>query len=194
MARAAEPGKTTTVTPPFAKGSIIWEKKGPLPVWGWALIGLALVLLVVWWRRDKAEATANQVATNYTDELPGDQSAPAIFILPPEAARRSPTPNDMPRWRRPPATVPEAPPGSGRDVPPGVVGQWVTVGQPLAMTAAGTPGTGGNTFRKIAEQIWGHADWYGSLTNDPINAPYKSQTTLAPGTRIWVSATPGPNP
>ncbi len=98
--------ETATKSPPFAKGSIIWEKKGPLPVWAWALILLGLVLAVVMWRKNKNAADATEVATGDPSALPGNQSAGPIFIVPQAA---TPAVN---------VTVPTAPPGAGRPWPP----------------------------------------------------------------------------
>lgn len=95
-------------TGPFLKGSIIWQKKGPLPVWAWAAIGLGVVLAVSMWRRNKAEATSTEVATGDPGTLPGNQSAGPIFVVPGAA---TPAVN---------VTVPTAPPGAGRPRPPGV--------------------------------------------------------------------------
>ena len=70
----------TQTSEPFLKGSLIWRKMGPLPVWAWALIVLGVALAWVSWRRNRA--AGNEAATGYTDELPGNQSAPAIFVVP----------------------------------------------------------------------------------------------------------------
>jgi hypothetical protein len=88
----------TQTSEPFLKGSLIWRKMGPLPVWAWALIVLGVALAWVSWRRNRA--AGNEAATGYTDELPGNQSAPAIFVVPQ-------------------VTVPSAPPAGGRPHPPG---------------------------------------------------------------------------
>jgi len=132
MATTAPPARTSA---PFAKGSIIWEKKGPLPVWAWAGLLLGLVLIVVMWRRNKTQAEANTAATGGADYgiLPGTQGAPAIFVvpqvggttIPSDHQPRTPSPRDMPRRRRhpgpvpPDTTTPPAPPGGGRQDPPG---------------------------------------------------------------------------
>lgn len=117
-----------TSAPPFAKGSIIWEKKGPLPVWAWAGLVLGLVLIVVMWRRNKTQGEANYAATGGMDygPLAGTQGAPAIFVVPqvggtviPNGDKKKPSPRDMPRRRTPDQTTPPAPPGGGRQDPPG---------------------------------------------------------------------------
>jgi hypothetical protein len=97
-----------TKSAPFAKGSIIWEKKGPLPVWAWALILLGLVLAVAMWRRNKNDAAATETTTGDSAPLPGNQSAGPIFIVPSAATPAVNITN----------TVPHAPPGAGRPTPP----------------------------------------------------------------------------
>lgn len=109
---------------PFLPGSIIWERKGPLPVWAWILILLGLVFAVAWWRRNQATAQADEAATGgvrgiYRDELPGDQTAPPIFVVP--QAPVSPV-TVLP----PPPTVPAAPPAGGA-APPSTAPSFVQV-------------------------------------------------------------------
>lgn len=103
---------------PFLKKSIIWERKGPLPVWGWMAVVLALVLIFVWWRRNSAAGTATEAATGYRDELPGDQTAPPIFIIPPgpQGPPGSPGPAG-PTGPAGPVTVAPAPPAGGAPPP-----------------------------------------------------------------------------
>jgi len=122
MLMATQAAPAATGSAPFAKGSIIWEKKGPLPVWAWALILLGLVLVVTMWRRNRATGEANTAATGGADYgiLPGTQGAPAIFVVP-QVGQQTFTPAHMPHKRRPAdQTVPPAPPGGGRQDPPGV--------------------------------------------------------------------------
>lgn len=118
---------------PFAKGSIIWEKKGPLPVWAWALLGLLAVLVFTVWRRNRSGAQATEAATGYSADtgLPAGTNMTPIFIVPqaPTPAVTF-TPNNMPRRGRPSGaggggggtggggTVPTAPPAAGRDMWP----------------------------------------------------------------------------
>jgi nucleoid-associated protein YgaU len=103
----------TPSDPPFAKGSIIWRKQGPLPVWAWTLIALLVLFAVVWWRRNKAAAVDAEASTSY-EQLPGDQTAPPVFIVP--AGQPGPAGPAGPAG--PPGTVPPAPPGGGRPTPP----------------------------------------------------------------------------
>lgn len=95
---------------PFLKNSVIWQKKGPLPVWGWMIVGLALIFIVVWWRRNRSASVATEAATG---EPGGDQSAPPIFIIPP-GPPGMPGPPGPPG---PPGTVPPAPPAGGSPPP-----------------------------------------------------------------------------
>lgn len=103
---------------PFLPKSIIWQKKGPLPIWAWILIGLLVLFVVTWWRRNQQSAAQNKEAsTGYVDELPGDQSANPIFIVPQAPVSPVtilPTP---PPVTGPPNTVPPAPPGGGTNPP-----------------------------------------------------------------------------
>lgn len=91
--------------PPFAGGSIIWEKKGPLPVWAWALLLLGLVLAVTMWRRNSAGSPDVEAPAS----VPDNQNQRPIFILPPTT---TPAVNV-----NVPATVPAAPPGGGSSPP-----------------------------------------------------------------------------
>lgn len=105
---------------PFMADSVIWERKGPLPVWGWAALVLLVALGVAWFRRGKVDKAATNAATGYKDELPGNQTAPSIFLLPVNSPTQAPTPHDMPKHRPrpvPPATVPPAPPAGGAPPP-----------------------------------------------------------------------------
>lgn len=95
--------------PPFAKGSIIWEKKGPLPVWAWALLVLGLLLAWTIWRRNRAESNATAEVTGDSNTLPGDQTPPIIFNVPQAA---TPAVNVTV-----PVTVPTAPPAGGSPPP-----------------------------------------------------------------------------
>lgn len=103
----AAPTQPQTSAQPFAKGSIIWRKYGPLPVWAWALILLGILLAFTVWRRNKAGSADTEEALAYVDELPGDQTAPPVFI-------NQPGPTNIGPINVPITTVPGAPPGGGR--------------------------------------------------------------------------------
>ena len=111
MTQPTKPTKASS-SAPFAKGSIIWEKKGPLPVWAWALIVLLIVLVFAWWRRNRAAAKAaeGQPDTYTSAPLPGDQSAPNVINV---------GPINLPKIPPSGPTRPETPPGGGRPQPPG---------------------------------------------------------------------------
>lgn len=107
------PAVTATVPadPPFAKGSIIWQRKAGLPVWAWALIGLGLALAVTVWRRNQTGQTGQ--APDVYDAGIGTLQPNPIFILPP-GQQGPPGPPGPPG----PGTVPGAPPAGGRRRPP----------------------------------------------------------------------------
>lgn len=165
----AAPTQTPPSSPPFAKGSIIWEKKGPLPVWAWALIVLGLLLLWSWWRRNKATGDATAVATGDETTLPGDQTPPPVFILP----QATPPAVNV----TVPVTVPTAPPAGGSPPPvappptattpkPKPVGEYVPVGsyarREWNSTISGIwahfskPGPSGKTNAPNWQAIWNH--------------------------------------
>jgi hypothetical protein len=104
---AVDQQPATTSQGPFLKGSILWQKKGPLPVWAWLGIGLLLVVVFMVWRRNRAAGEATEAATGY-EQLPGDQTAPPVFVMP-----QPPNPIVT-------VTVPTAPPGTGRPDAPKV--------------------------------------------------------------------------
>lgn len=183
------PAQTSTSTGPFMKGSIIWQKKGPLPVWAWALILLGVVLAVSLWRSNRAGGEANEAATGYTDELPGDQTAPPVFIVP-QAATPQVIVNNVP------ATVPTAPPGGGREAPPGTpkpapppavkkekvtVTKYTSKNPPWSSTISGIfSHFKGKTTATNWQAIWNH----------PLNSDIKRRRGAAdkiqPGDIIWV--------
>lgn len=104
--------------------AMLTERKGPLPVWAWLAIGVAVLLVVAWWRRNQ-RAAADEAAVGYPrDELPGDQGAPPIFVVPPAA-----TP---PVNVNVPVTVPTAPPGAGAPPPGGTPAQLPTTAEAAA--------------------------------------------------------------
>lgn len=169
----AAPATTSTSSAPFLKGSIIWEKRGPLPVWAWALIVLGLVLAITMWRRNRAAAdpTPQEVGTDYPDNL---DNRP-IFVVPQGA---NPIVNvDVPITNELPATVPNAPPGGGRPNPPAKapkqpapkspgkfipVAKWTAKNPPFNSTLSGIwshfskTGPSGKTTAANWQAIWNH--------------------------------------
>ncbi len=91
---------TIPASPPFAPQSVIWQKRGPLPVWAWMLIGVAVLFMLTWWRRNRT-AAASATSDAYSSPTIQQQGYPAVFVLPPL--------NDTGRHR---------PPGGGREQPP----------------------------------------------------------------------------
>jgi hypothetical protein len=84
-------------------------------------------------------------------------------------------------------------PGASQTIPPaGQQGQYVYVGT-ASMTASGSAAPIGNTYAAIASQIYGHAEYAGSIKGDPTNANVPSEPFPA-GTAVWVSGIPGRNP
>lgn len=122
---------TATDFRPFMKNSLIWQKKGPLPVWAWMLVVLALLLAVTWWRRNRDASAATTSTSGFTDALPGDQTAPPVFIIPPgQAGPPGPPGTPGPAGPQgPPGTVPTAPPAGGSN-PPLAVPKEVSVPGP----------------------------------------------------------------
>jgi hypothetical protein len=176
----AQPTATQTSGQPFAKGSIIWRKYGPLPVWAWALIVLGVVLAWSVWRRNKAADENTEAELAYVDELPGDQTAGPIFIVP-----QLPAPNVGPiNVTAPISTVPTAPPGGGRPAPPGgqpvpkpipkpvpqSPGRWVTVTKYPDRTPPKE-----STLFDIAAHYLGNGNLWGRIWNDPRNAQLKAK-------------------
>lgn len=93
---------TVPANPPFAKGSIIWERRAGLPVWAWAALVIVGFLIFWTWRRNRQPATApraDTVASSATTDL----ASKNIFILPGPGVY----------------TGPGCPPGGGRDEPAG---------------------------------------------------------------------------
>lgn len=170
--------------PPFARGSMIWRKAGPLPMWAWGLILLGVALAWSLWRRNRAAGEASTAAAG--EELPGDQTAPPVFVVP--QAPVSPvvvTP--------PPATVPPAPPGGGRELPPAPPkppggpkpppGRWVTV-----VAYSSKSPSWASTISGIAKHF-GIGDWR-TIWTHPVNAPLRKSRSvperIRPGDRVWV--------
>lgn len=79
-------------------GSLLARKWGPMPVWAWALIGLAVAWGIAKYRSTKAAAAAAADATNLTT-ADGQAVAPQFVIE-----------NNMPFSPSAPVTVPAGPP------------------------------------------------------------------------------------
>lgn len=190
-----------TVSKPQGTRSLLMQKRGPLPVWAWIALVLVLALTFAWWRARGTNAAANAVATGDDTALPGDQSAPSVFIVPagPTGPAGSPGPAGSAGPAGPvgpPATVPPAPPGGGRTDPPGVppapkpappVGVTVTVGKWTDKNPVWNSYLSGifahykgKTTAKSWQEIW----------NNPANAALRakrgSEKKIQQGDKIFV--------
>ncbi len=101
--------------------AMLLQKKGPLPVWAWAAIVLAVLLLVVMWRRNK-QSSADEAAAGVGTESMKNAGAPFVFNVP-----LGPTPA-VNVTVDPNSTVPTSPPGGGGGESP--AGSPTTLGAP----------------------------------------------------------------
>lgn len=178
----------TAVARPFAKGSIIWEKRAGLPIWQWAAVLLLVLLLVLWWRYRRS-GTSGQTgdtisdANGYSWPLPGDQTPPPVFIVPSAATPAVNVTNTTPPATVTvvPATVPTAPPAAGAPPP---------VAPPGGSTPTPAPPGGYVTTTKYPDSsvprestLWdiagswlpaGPSNW-GQIWNHPYNAQLRSK-------------------
>lgn len=177
--------------------ALLKEKRGPLPVWAWVLIGLGVLLAVEWWRRNRAAAaaaaTTGDTPTGYRDELPGQQHYPSpIFIVPgattppvnvgpivlPPPTEQPPPPPSPP----PPTTPPTTPPagGSPTPTPPGI---YVTV------APWGNPAPWNSTIWGIWDRYRTTASWQ-QIWNHPMNNSLRSlrgaPENIRPGDKVFV--------
>jgi hypothetical protein len=166
----------TTTTAPKGGGtkSLLMQKRGPLPIWAWVALVLVLLLVFAWWRARGTNAAATAVATGDETPLPGDQSAPPIFIVPagPAGPAGSPGPAGAPGPAGPPATVPPAPSGGGRDTPP------ATVPPP-----APKPAPPAGVTVTVAKYTTKNPPWNSTLSG--IFGHYKGKTTASNWQAIW---------
>jgi hypothetical protein len=72
---------TIAATRPASAGNAFTRKLGPLPLWGWMGIGLALGLVYYFWQKNKASAASNGTASSSAtgDTEPADQTPPYII-------------------------------------------------------------------------------------------------------------------
>lgn len=175
---------------PFAQGSIIWRKVGPLPAWAWALIVVGLIIAWQAWRaRNAATEQASGGAVD-PEQLPGDQTAPPVFIVP-----QAPTP---PVIVNPVITVPTAPPGGGANpptqppgggtpnpVPKPPPGKWVTI----TKYPDNTPPKDSTLWDIAARELGAGSKWP-NIWNHPTNASLrtsrKKPELIRAGDRVWV--------
>jgi hypothetical protein len=173
---------TVPASPPFAPGAFMWRKYGPLPVWGYAGIVLAGLLIFVWLRRGKAaDQTATATATKDAGAVPDNQKSLPVFILPqslpgpPGAA--GPAGPAGPPGADATATTPAAPPGSGRSSTPGNpyvnADGTVSVGAGARLyDVAESVGLTGGQFAALNSSIWKtNTRWDGKDANGNL-IPY----------------------
>lgn len=176
-----------------AGGSILTRKTGPLPNWVWMALLLLVALIYSMWKRNQ-EVPVEEDNGPSVETVPGDQTAPPVFILP-----QAPQPTVTV-----PVTVntpPSAPPAAGRPDPP------ATPPKPAAPPAKPTAPTyqtvsvGKYTSKNPPwnSTLWGIAKQYGygsagnnylAIWNDPKNKALrdkrKSPTKIQPGDKIYV--------
>jgi hypothetical protein len=178
--------------PSKPSGGILTKKIGPLPTWGWMLIGLGVAIAIASVRKDKTasdkkdngESAGGADGTEGPDLIGGNQRAPVVF------QSYSTTLNNIPPAGGRPFP-PSAPPPPGP--PPSSPGQWVTVapwkkhGAPWNSTLAG-----------MAKKLLGSGDAWKLIWNAPENASLKARRksvdNLQSGDRVWVPAPAGASP
>jgi len=191
----AAPGKVENAA--GGTGALITRKVGPAPVWVWALIGLAVLVLFLTWRRNQGAG-----APKDTGPFP-DQTPPVIFQ---SYVRVTPDHTPPAGGRDGPSTVPPTAPPPGGDGPAptpgptpnptpkppapspgstGSTGQWITVSK---YTSSNPPWN--STLSGIASHLLGSEGAWPSIWNDPQNrdlvARRKQPNLIQPGDRIYV--------
>lgn len=185
---------------------MLTRKVGPLPVWVWAVIGLALAII---YKTIMANRAASAAAAAQTDPgtgvqlIGGDQTPPVVFqnftnvttpiTVPPGGGRMFP-PVMPPVGTTPPVNM--IPPIIPRIIAPGVApppppsapaGQWVTIAK---WTKVNAPWN--STLFGIAKQLKGNGNAWGAIWNDPANAAERTRRKepklIQPGDRIFVPA------
>ena len=196
--------------------AFLTEKKGPLPLWAWLLIGLGLAVTFSVIRNNLAAkknadqgTTADTETGDNVDLIGGNQRPPIVFqnystsiFTPPMGGRTTP-PVAPPPVTTPPAAPP--PPSDGPATPPPdkqpptpkppatkppvkkPAGQWVTVSK---WTAKNPPWN--STVWGIANHIYHNGSRWTSIWNAPQNAALKTRRKdpqhIQPGDKIWVPA------
>lgn len=171
--------------------ALLKQRRGPLPVWAWVLIGLGVLLVIEWWRRNQAAAaTTGDTLAGYRDELPGQQHYPApIFIVPGATTPPVnvgpivlPPPEQPPPTPTPPTTPPTTPPagGSPTPTPPGI---YVTV------APWGNPAPWNSTIWGIWDRYKTTGSWQ-QIWNHPMNNSLRSlrgaPENIRPGDKVFV--------
>lgn len=177
--------------------SIFKRKTGPLANWVWMGILLLAALVYALWKRNRSGAN-NVEEGPAEEEVPGDQSAPPVFILPQNPQPTVPvnvTVNN-------PATPPSAPPVGSKPVTP------LPSVQPKPSAPAKPSAVAYDTVN-VVKYVKGKAAWnstlwgiaknkgYGSASknwtsiwNDPRNAALKKKRgtpeKIQPGDVVYV--------
>lgn len=176
MARkAASPApsrSTVPAQPPFARNSIVWEKRAGLPVWAWAGLVLLLVLVIVWWRSRSSSSSSTSSSGVTTTTTSGGSSSTGSNTGTDTGTGTTTTPGSDPGTGDGNTT----PPGSGAPPPtttpaPNPAGGWVTVTKWPDSTWPKE-----DSLWNIAES-WlpeGASNW-GLIWNNPQNADIKAK-------------------
>jgi hypothetical protein len=193
------------------EGSVWTEKKGPLPVWAWAGLGLGGAVLYASWKRNKAasdssssddsgDVTAHDVngnsalqptyafvdadTTNVTVQAapPGGGRPPTPMPLPAPVTGVKPTGPIVKPLPKPSApSVPKPTPA-----PAAPKGQYVTV---TKWNAKSPPWN--STLWGIATHVLGPKANWKTVWNAPQNAALRKKrnndpTKIQPGDKVWV--------
>lgn len=144
MTTPAQPQNAGSQPAPGAGGSNVFTRKlGPLPLWGWMGIGLAVALGYYFWQKNKAASTASTSTTGTTGTT--DQN------LIPQFVNQVYTDNTVPPEQGPPG--PQGPqgvpgtPGQNGGPPPG--------GQQLTRTWTSE---GGSTLAAVTKRLTGNSN------------------------------------
>lgn len=184
-----------------AGGSILTRKTGPLVNWMWMALILLVALVYSMWKRNRSvPVDAEQTVT---EPLPGDQTAPPVFILPQNPQPTVPININLPG--QPPRTPPPAPPVGTRPPtprqppvpaqPPSRPGAVTYVPVPI-VKYVDPPGKTGPAWNST---LWGIAKHYGMgdardnwsrIWSDPKNAALRARRgtpeKIQPGDTVYV--------
>jgi hypothetical protein len=183
------------------------RKIGPLPVWAWMLIGLAVAVIIAVIRdnRDRDKKAAEESTDDpYSDEVSvdligGNQNPPIVFqnynqpVYMPGAGGRTTPPVAPPVVTTPPAPAKPTPlpgikpgPAPAKPAPAGPTGWWITVSK---YTTKNPPWN--STLSGIAKHFYAQgANAWPIIWNAPQNSALKTRRKkpelIQPGDKIWV--------